>query len=208
MAVAAKAKAAPRTATRPESEPRLPENRMTSTAERLPGDRDPNVIKTRDGRVVDLERIKRQSDDRLDVAAMGIIAPPGWVYQWRTRTVKNAPWVQAQADDEAAGWTPVPADRHPGLIMPRGHTGPIEYNGLMLMERDARLEAMAKKFQKKQADEQLHISRSMTGLMQRAAPNSGAITDFNHGEAQRVTGVKIERQARTNDAQYNYSLDE
>jgi hypothetical protein len=207
MAVAAKSKTAARTPTRPEPETaRIPESRMAAE-ERTP-ERDPNKIYTRDGRVVDLERVKRQSDDRLDVAAMGIIAPQGWVYQWRTRSVKNAPWVQAIADDEEAGWTPVPADRHPGKIMPRGHQGPIEYNGLMLMERDARLEALAQAYRLKAANEQLTVSRSMAGLMHRAAPGAGAIADFDHGAAQRATGVKIERQARTNDAQYNYTLDE
>jgi hypothetical protein len=32
--------------------------------------------------------------------------------------------------------------------------------------------------------------------------------DMNHPEAQRVSGVKVERQARVSDAKYNYTVDE
>lgn len=198
------AKAKARTVTRdpePEAAPRMEEARMP--------ERDPNKIYTRDGREVDLGRVKSQNDDRLNIAAMGIVPPPGWTYEWRTRSVKNAPWTQAISDDEERGWTPVPASRHPGKIMPRGFDGPIEYNGLMLMERDQRLTAMAKRHEKKAADDQLKISRSMTGLMERAAPNSGAVMDFNHGEARGATGVGIERIPMGDPVKnYQYTLDE
>jgi hypothetical protein len=199
MAVAAKAKAA-RTVTRDEPEARMPD--------RTP-ERDPNKIYTRDGRVVDLERIKRQSDDRFDLKALGVFAPAGWVYEWRTRKIKNADWTKAHVDDAEAGWTPVPANRHPGKIMPMGFEGAIEQEGMMLMERDARLTAMSRRMQSKEANEQLNVSRSMSGLLQRAAPNSGAITDFDHGAARNATGVGIERIPMGDPTKnYNYTLDE
>lgn len=200
MAVAAKAKAAPRTVTRDEPEARMPD--------RAP-ERDPTKIYTRDGRVVDLERIKRQSDDRFDLRALGIFAPAGWVYEWRTVKIKNAEYTKGIVDDAEAGWTAVPADRHPGKIMPMGYKGAIEQEGCMLMERDERLTAMSRRMQNKSANEQLNVSRSMSGLMARAAPNSGAITDFDHGAAQKATGVSIERIPMGDPTKnYNYTLDE
>lgn len=206
MAAAPKAKAA-RTASRAEPEERIPENR----AEPRMDERDPNVIRTRDGRVVDLKRVQSQNNDRLDLAAMGVIPPAGWVYEWRTVSVKNQPWLQAVADDAEAGWTPVPAERHDGKLMPRGHKGPIEYNGLQLMERDERLTRIARAHSQKEANRALSEARSMAGMagqVARAAPNSGAITDFNVGEAQKASFVRSERTPRQNDAQYTYTLDE
>ena len=199
MAVAKKA-VAPRTPGREEA----PEARMP--------ERDPNKIYTRDGREVDLKHAIKQNDDRLDLAAMGIFPPKGWTYEWRTRMVKNAPWTQAISDDEQAGWTPVRAETHPGKIMPRGYQGPIEYNGLMLMERDERLTALSQRHREAAANEQLNISRSMTGLMKNAAPNSGAIMDFDHGEARKATGFRKtaepENSGFVKGRNYSYSLDE
>lgn len=202
MAVA-KAKAAARSPTREE----LPEARMPERAPaRAP---DPNAILTRDGRAVDMERIKSQSDDRFDIGALGIFAPKGWSYEWRTRTVKGAVWTDAIAEDEQRGWTPVPANRHDGKIMPRGYDGPIERGGLMLMERDERLTAMSVAYQKRDANEQLNISRSMTGLMQRANPNVDMLFDQSDASAQSATGVKITRVPMGDPKKnYTYSLDE
>lgn len=200
MAVAATKAKAPRTATRPEPEARMPE--------RAP-ERDPNVILTRDGKPVDLGRVVNQTVDRLDLKAMGIIPEQGWTYEWRTRTVKNAPWTQQIVDDEQAGWTPVPASRHPGRIMPTGYEGPIEYNGLMLMERDNRLTAMARTAANRDANGQLKIARDMQGLMRNAAPNSGAVMDFENIEAQKATGVRTERIPMGDpNKNYQYTLDE
>ena len=202
MAAAAQKKAAPRTATRPEPEARMPD--------RMP-ERDPNIIYTRDGKPVELGRVVNQSVDRLDLKAMGIFAPDGWTYEWRTRMVKNAPWTQQIVDDEQAGWTPVPAERHPGKIMPNGYQGSIEYNGLMLMERDVRLTALSRRASEREANGQLKVARDMQGLMRNAAPNSGAVMDFEHGEAQKATGVRTERipMGDPNRSKgYTYTLDE
>lgn len=178
--------------------------------ERAP-ERDPNAILTRDGRAIDLGRVRRQlaGDDRYDLKRMGVTAPKGWVYEWRTHTVKGTPWVEAQADDEAAGWTPVPAERHDGLIMPRGHVGPILLGGLMLKERDERLTAMSRHYQKSAADRELFESRNMAGMMQKHNPAAADIFDQGDPAAVRGTGVKIER-IPMGDPQknYTYTLDE
>ncbi len=203
MAVA-KAKAAPRTASR-EAPPEAVEARMP--------ERDPAAIYTRDGRRVDLGALRRQlrGDDRFDLHRWGIVAPAGWCYEWRTRTVKNVEARDFIVDDEQAGWTPVPADRHAGKIMPDGHKGPIEMGGLMLMERDVRLMQMSRLAQEAAANALLNTARSSQGMRQilnQAAPNSGAITDFAHGAAENASGVKITREARPQEGNYTYTLDE
>lgn len=176
--------------------------------DRMP-ERDPNVIYNRDGKAVDLGRVVNQSVDRLDLKAMGIIPPEGWTYEWRTVTVKNAPWTQQIVDDEQAGWTPVHASKHPGKVMPVGYDGPIEYNGLMLKERDNRLTALSHAASKREANSQLKVARDMQGLMRNAAPNSGAVMDFEHGSARGATGVRTERIPMGDPTKnYNYVLEE
>ena len=64
------AKAKARTATRDESAARVPERDPTPARD--------NVIRTRDGRPVDLSRIVRQNDDYTNLTALGIIPPDGW----------------------------------------------------------------------------------------------------------------------------------
>lgn len=209
MAVAKAAKAAPRTVTRDE-----PEDRAQSA--RMP-DRDPNAIMTRDGRTVDLDAVRRQlrGDDRYDLKRMGIVPPAGWVYEWRTVSIKGAEDRNAQADDEQAGWTPVPADRHPGKIMPLGWTGPIELGGLMLKERDARLTAMSRSYQQRDANAAVAYSRDMAGMLRKHAPNVDTIADFSSPDAitpaGRPTGVGIERIPMGDPERskgYTYTLDE
>lgn len=201
MAVA-KAKTQSRAQVRPEPEARTPERPAR-----------PDQILTRDGRPVDLARVTRQNDDYTNLAAIGIFPPKGWVYQWRTVKVKGADYHKGIVNDGETGWTPVPASRHPGKLMALGHDGPImnDDRSQMLMERDERLEAMAVAERNRAANAQLHISRSMTGLLQRTGASSAAfdaIADFNHNDVRGANFVRTEREARTSDAKYDYSLDE
>lgn len=207
MAVATKAKAAPRTVTRDEPEARMPAREAPQ--------RDPNKIYTRDGREVDLGRIVRPNDDYSNLAAMGITPPDGWTYEWRTISIKGAEYTDGIVADAEAGWTPVPASRHDGKIMPRGHTGPIVKGGQMLMERDNRLTAMSRRVAKQQADEPLMYSRQRMGAMvANAAPNSGAILDANHPDAQRGTFFRKVAEPENSGVipssgrNYQYTLDE
>ena len=203
MAVAAKTKA-PRTLTR--DEPAVAAARMP---ERAP-ERDPNKIYTRDGREVDLQHIANQhTDDYTNLASLGIIEPPGWKYEWRTIKVKGAEYTQGIVRDAKAGWTPVPASRHPGKIMPMGYEGPIVHDGQMLMERDIRLVAVSRQMNDRAANDQLNISRNMTGLMQRHSPNVDMLLDQSDPAARRGTGVKIERIPMGDPSKnYTYTLDE
>jgi hypothetical protein len=203
MAIAAKARKAPVTVGREDVPERAPERTPT---------RDPNVIYNRLGEPIEMGRILTQDDDKFNLAKMGVAAPEGWTYEWRTRTVKGWEHIEAQVEDAQKGWTPVPADRHDGKIMPKGFKGAIERGGLMLMERPAKVTAMARQYDKRKANEQLQISHSMAGLMQRAAPNSGAILDGNALEAQRGTFTRRvaepENSGYVTGRNYQYNLDE
>lgn len=187
-------KAQARTVTRDAPEDRTPD--------RAP-ERD-NVIRNRAGQPVSL---KFNGNEDLFAFDRSII-PDGWDYQWKVKTVKNWEWVEHQVTLAANGWEPVPADRHDGVFMPRGYKGNIERGGQILMERDIRLTMQARQAERREANTQLNMSRSMAGLLERSMPGGSAILDYEHPAARGATGVKVERQARTNDANYRYQIDE
>lgn len=205
MAVATKAKAA-RTVSREAPTARMEEDRMP---DRDPmADRDPNAIYTRDGRKVEIGHILQQNDDPFDIVRMGVVPPDGWTYEWRVKTVKNWEWTEQQVADYRRGWTPVPAERHDGLIMPKGFKGPIERGGQVLCERPARATAMSRAVEKREADVKVNESRQMAGLMPQGAT---AITDFSNPDARKATGVRVERIPMgdpNRNKGYTYTLDE
>lgn len=83
------------------------------------------------------------------------IVPPGWEYQWNAvSVVGNSEIVRSTAlQMQANGWTPVPAERHDGIFMPKGSRGEIVIGGCRLEERpsilceEARAEDKANAFQ-------------------------------------------------------------
>lgn len=202
MAVKAKA-AAPRTVTRDAPPQAAPE--------RMP-ERDPHVILNREGKPINVDRILTQNDDRYDIHSRGVTPPEGWVYGWRVVSIKGAPATQEIADDEMRGWTPVPANRHDGKIMPRGHVGNIEIGGQMLKERPLRAEMISRAAAERAANDQLNISRTMTGLMQRQSPNVGDLFDQNDPAARGASFVRKvrepERSGVITQRNYTYQLDE
>lgn len=169
------------------------------------GQRDPNKIYTRSGREISGIRYTG-NEDRFDFDRS--IIPAGWDYQWKTKTVKNWEWIDHQVELAANGWEPVPAERHPGVFMPAGYTGPVERGGLVLMERDMRLTAQARSMERRAADSQLGISRSMAGLMNRQMPGGSGILDFEHPAAQSATFRKVDRAPAVGDGRYTYESDD
>jgi len=63
------------------------------------------------------------------------IIPDGWSYEWKRRTVAGAEDPAYQIQLAKAGWTAVPAKRHPELMPSTGHWEVIERKGQILMER-------------------------------------------------------------------------
>lgn len=130
------------------------------------------------------------------------IIPEGWTYEWKRQSVYGWEDRQHQVKLGQNGWTPVPAERHAGVFTAPSYKGPIERDGLVLMERPDVLTEEARMEERRNAQAQLNGSREMAGMMPKAE------IDFSHPDARRFTGVKVERQARQSEAKYNYNIDE
>ena len=174
---------------------------MRDEPEARVADRGDGIIRNRLGEPINLGRLTSQDDDRFALDRMGIVAPAGWTYEWRTKTVKGA-LSETLVEDAQKGWTPVPADRHDGKCMPKGFNGAIERGGLMLCERPEQLTRIAREHDRRNANAQVNQSRSMAGLMAKHVPNAGAVVDFDVGAARNATGVRVERMPRLNDSKY------
>jgi len=191
-----------RTITRDATVARTPDvDRMPTERTVAPEGRDPTKIYTRDGRQIDRLRFTGD-EDRFNLQNMGVFPPQGWTYEWKVKTIKNWEWVDHQVELYQNGWTPVPAERHDGKIMPPGYKGPIERGGQVLMERDERLTAQARAVERRAANAPVIESRQMAGLMRNAVPGAMDSLDFDHGAARANSGVRIERTPRINDAKY------
>lgn len=59
----------------------------------------------------------------------------GWTYEWKRHSTLNQEDPGYAAELAQNGWTPVPAERHPGYFMPADYTGAVIRRGLILMER-------------------------------------------------------------------------
>lgn len=128
----------------------------------------------RDGKPV--RRIK-VSGDRFWVPPE--LIPDGWAYQWNVVTVKGQENPSDQAALVRAGWTPVPAERHPGLFVPNGTKGPIIVDGLRLDERPMELEMEARTEDRQQALHQVNGSREQFGFRPTASGFEGSDTSNN-----------------------------
>lgn len=142
-------------------------NRIRPTAaavesETRPQSRDPIRAEAigRDGKVISRKRRSNTNPFYIDPS----IIPDGWTYQWCNHTVYNAPETAHQVMLAENGWTPVPAERHPGYFMPADYTGPIIRDGLMLMEQPDILTAEARAEEKQKADAQKFGSRQQFGI--------------------------------------------
>ena len=74
-----------------------------------------------------------EGEDNLKVPAE--LIPDGMDYQWITVSVYGKPEPHRQMRFAQGGWKEVPAMRHDGRWMPKGHQGCIEVGGLVLHER-------------------------------------------------------------------------
>jgi len=222
MAVAAKAKTAPRSAPavtvgRAAEPARMEHVAPTSPSLRQVRTHDGQVVRVFDGPIVNStgQAVGLRFTGAEDKFAFDrSIIPEGWDYQWKAYACKGAPMHEHQVELAANGWEPVPPQRHDGMFMPKGFGGnTIDRGGQRLMMRDMRLTLKAREIEHRAAMEPVNNARSQAGLaalMGNAAPNSGAIIDFQHGEAQRATGFakKHEGQIVNPQRNYTYSLDE
>jgi len=111
------------------------------------------VVQGRNGEI--LTRSRKEGIDPFDVPLSFI--PNGWGYQWNAvTTYGNSEVFQAQnLEFHQNGWRPVPAARHDGFFMPKGHSGPVIVRGQMLMERPMALTEEARDEQENLAKQQM-----------------------------------------------------
>ncbi len=199
-----------RTVTRTEAPSRVPDNRINPPGFVPEDERDPRKIYSRDGR--EITQRFTGDEDRFNLAAVGVFPEAGWVYQWKTKTIKNWEWTDHQVELYRNGWTPVLASRHDGKIMPPGHVGPIEKGGLILMECPEAQVAKLRKIDKRKADDKLKEANDTQGSLRRFAANvSPDSMSFNNSDAQRFSGVRTTREqvgSGPREGGYNYDIDE
>jgi len=113
------------------------------------------------------------------------IVPEGMRYNWKTFTVLGQQQARRFGRFEATGWSPVPAERHPGLFTPKGYKGMIEYDGLVLMEKPEELclRAEAREFMKARGQVMGKEAQIRGGDV------DGVSFDTKHKSAQRVNRV-------------------
>lgn len=123
------------------------------------------------------------TEDLMEIPANEI--PEGWEYQWNTMTVYNEPMTSEVNNMWANGWRPVPAERHPGRIMPLGHKGEIIHKG-------ARLEMRPKYLSDEARAEDMRKALALRGEQNAMMMAKGRMGDLAPGmsmDGQRYRGV-------------------
>lgn len=92
------------------------------------------------------------------------IIPDGWSYEWKTESILGEPQTAHQMHMAENGWTPVMADRHPGLFMPNDYKGPIRRDGMVLMERPIELTQEARYEEQLAAQQLMNAQKEQLGL--------------------------------------------
>jgi hypothetical protein len=127
----------------------------------------------------------RQGTDRYAIPTE--IIPDGWVYQWKRHSVLGQEDPGYAAELAQVGFTPVPAERHPGRFLPAGYTGSIIIGGMILMERPVELENEAK------AEDRARARAQKVGSYEQFGLKTNFDTDAPN--ARRNTGVRVSREA-------------
>lgn len=141
----------------------------------------------RDGKPMWRQSVPGNGTDQFAAAAS--YAPQGWVYEWKRHSIYNSPQTTYQSTIQRVGrWSPVPADRHPGVFGPPDMKGSIIHDGLILMERPWALHEEAKNEEKRTADGEVNRAKRERGL----TPASPGIAT-NTAAARDATFVKESR---------------
>lgn len=107
-----------------------------------------------------------ESVDRLHIDRD--VIPEGMDMQWVTDTVLGQPQPQHRSGFERRGWTPVHQEdfdgQFDGMWMPKGASGEIKNEGLVLMARPLELSIKARRADMRAADERVQIKeRALRG---------------------------------------------
>lgn len=86
-------------------------------------------------------------------------APPGWTYEWKTKTVLGKEDPAYTTALRRTGWTPVPRQRHPEM-MPLDEMGDvIERKGQILMERPEEITQRFRQADRQRATDQMRAKQ-------------------------------------------------
>jgi hypothetical protein len=124
--------------------------------------RQPVIARDRDGNA-----ITRRRDSLSDQYAVpDQLMDRDWDLQWVRASTYGSPDTGHMAKMMENGWRPIPSDRDgwKGRYMPDDHKGPIEIDGLRLMERPMTLTQEAKAEEKQKHREAQKIQRDQFGL--------------------------------------------
>jgi hypothetical protein len=123
--------------------------------------------------------------DRLHIPAN--LFPEGMSLQWITESVYGQAFPQRMSNFERKGWTVVDVTdfdgRFDGMFMPKGASGPIRLDGLVLCARPMELTEKALREEKRQARERIAIKEAaltggqMEGVSGASDPSA---VRFNH----------------------------
>jgi len=83
------------------------------------------------------------------------LAPDGWAYEWKRKTVMGQEDPAYQVELARMGWEAVPASRHPSYKPDKGDYPIIERKGMVLMERPKELSDESKQIELRKARNQV-----------------------------------------------------
>jgi hypothetical protein len=110
----------------------------------------------------DMEATDDDTPDRLRINPN--LVPEGMSLQWVTDSVLGQATPQHRADFEKRGWTPIHQEDfngvYDGMFMPKGASGEINVEGLVLMARPTQLSEKAHNLDRRRANEQVHIKEA------------------------------------------------
>ena len=91
-------------------------------------------------------------------------APPGWTYEWKTKSVLNQEQYSYQSELKRTGWQEVPSTRHPEMVPEDKERWPvIEKKGLVLMERPVVITDKVRQAERRKAAEQISAKKAQLG---------------------------------------------
>lgn len=145
-----------------------------------PEDVRPKKVRTRKG----------AGTDRLYIPPE--LFPEGVDFQWVTNTVLGAPATQVRTSFEVNAWEAVTPDmfdgRFDGMFMPKGYTGEIEVDGLVLMWRPLELTLEARAEERQAARLAVNVQENKL----RGGQLDGVTLDTTHPSARANTRVARE----------------
>lgn len=124
-----------------------------------------------------LTRSRKRTEDRFHINRS--VIPEGMSYEWKRMSAYGKPDIHHQNSLMDNHWSPVPADRHPNLV--------VEQDGQILMERPSYLSDEARQEDFDVATSE--VQRVTKGLL--ATPDNTMTR--NHESVQRITKVNRER---------------